>query len=116
MLFERLLRQFSRGWEKPRSSFSRHGDGGGRGSNIFQADNKIWLEKAEKKGRYYLNTKKRFKDATGELEGTPSLSPSPERGKKKKKDESSEEETEELKTMKKLRDIALTVFHRCLRY
>merc|ERR1712080_764103 len=44
------------------------------------------IEKGEKKGRYYLNTKKRFKDATGDADDSPSLSPSPERsGKKKKK-------------------------------
>merc|ERR1711942_191824 len=66
------------------------------------------LEKAEAKGRYYLNTKKRFKDATGDNEGTPSLSPSPERdGKKKKKKNKSDSEsdTEELVRLKKLRDI-----------
>merc|ERR1712226_1657814 len=58
------------------------------------------------KGQYYLNTKKRFKEAMGE-EGTPSLSPSPDRQiKKKKKRASSEEpETEEMKGLRKLRDI-----------
>merc|ERR1719206_405087 len=63
------------------------------------------LEKAEAKGRYYLNTKKRFKDATGDNEGTPSLSPSPERDGKKKNKSDSESDTEELVRLKKLRDI-----------
>jgi len=63
------------------------------------------IEKAEKKGRYYLNTKKRFKDATGDIDGSPSLSPSPERAGKKKKYSDSESDTEELKRMKKMKDI-----------
>eukprot|EP00092_Neocalanus_flemingeri_P030880 GFUD01033535.1.p1 GENE.GFUD01033535.1~~GFUD01033535.1.p1 ORF type:complete len:1145 (+),score=381.41 GFUD01033535.1:62-3496(+) len=70
----------------------------------MQLDEK--LEKAEAKGRYYLNTKKRFQDATGDKEGTPSLSPSPDRdGKKKKNKSDSESDSEELVRLKKLRDI-----------
>jgi len=70
----------------------------------MQLDEK--LEKAEAKGRYYLNTKKRFKDATGDKEGTPSLSPSPKRdGKVSKVISDSESDTEELKRLKKLKDI-----------
>merc|ERR1712192_129838 len=46
--------------------------------DAMKLDEKIQEE--EKKGQYYLNTKKRFKQTMGEDEdeGTPSLSPSPE--------------------------------------
>ena len=74
----------------------------------MQLDEK--LSKAEYKGRYYLNTKKRFQDATGEKgEGTPSLSPSPERKDKseelKKKDSDSDSDTEEFKRLKKMKEV-----------
>merc|ERR1719447_749307 len=51
--------------------------------DAMKLDEKIQEE--EKRGQYYLNTKKRFKQTMGEEEedeGTPSLSPSPEREKK----------------------------------
>jgi len=70
--------------------------------DAMQLEKKI--EKGEKKGRYYLNNK-RFKDATDGKEGTPSLSPSPERLKKKKKKDDSESDTEEYKRMKKTKAI-----------
>merc|ERR1712032_484619 len=73
------------------------------------------IQEEEKKGQYYLNTKKRFKQTMGEDEdeGTPSLSPSPEREsakakelkKKKKKDKEREEECDELKGIRKLADL-----------
>merc|ERR1712037_36559 len=68
--------------------------------DAMKLDEKIQEE--EKKGQYYLNTKKRFKQTMGEDEdeGTPSLSPSPEREskeqkKKKKKEKEREEECDE---------------------
>ena len=75
----------------------------------MQLDNK--LRKAEYKGRYYLNTKKRYDDAMGDkARGTPSLSPSPERVDKskevgKKKDSDSDSETDEFKRLKEMRDV-----------
>ena len=70
------------------------------------------LAKAEHKGQYYLNTKKRFKDATaaaGDKSGseTPSLSPSEDEQetKKKKKKDDSESDDSEFESLKKLRDI-----------
>merc|ERR1711902_465397 len=70
--------------------------------DAMKLDEKIQEE--EKRGQYYLNTKKRFKQTMGEEEedeGTPSLSPSPEREKKerkkKKKEKEREEECDELK-------------------
>ena len=74
----------------------------------MQLDEK--LSRAEHKGRYYLNTKKRFQDATGENgEGTPSLSPSPERRDKsddmKKKDSDTDSDTEEFKRLKKMKEV-----------
>merc|ERR1719204_2864926 len=77
--------------------------------DAMKLDEKIQEE--EKRGQYYLNTKKRFKQTMGEEEedeGTPSLSPSPEREKKerKKKKKEREEECDELKGIRKLADIA----------
>ena len=79
--------------------------------DAMKLDEKIQEE--EKRGQYYLNTKKRFKQTMGEEEedeGTPSLSPSPEREKKerkkKKKEKEREEECDELKGIRKLADIA----------
>ena len=77
--------------------------------DAMKLDEKIQEE--EKKGQYYLNTKKRFKQTMGEEEdeGTPSLSPSPEREKKerkkKKKEKEREEECDELKGIRKLADL-----------
>jgi len=119
---ERSVREeYSRTKEKARESYEnvkrvdkRKEDSQKNGGDTFwdskwegmQLDER--LEKAEAKGRYYLNTKKRFKDATGDNEGTPSLSPSPERDSKKKKKKNksdSESDTDELIRLKKLRDI-----------
>ena len=78
--------------------------------DAMKLDEKIQEE--EKRGQYYLNTKKRFKQTMGvdEDEGTPSLSPSPEREtkeqkKKKKKEKEREEECDELKGIRKLADL-----------
>merc|ERR1712173_402382 len=62
--------------------------------DAMKLDEKIQEE--EKKGQYYLNTKKRFKQTMGveEDEGTPSLSPSPEREKKERKKKKKEKERE----------------------
>ena len=103
-------RSRSRDDEKP-------SDGGGGGDTFWdskwegmQLDEK--LSKAEYKGRYYLNTNKRFHDATGDLgekgDGTPSLSPSPERvdkSKEKEKNSDSESDTEEFKRLKKMKEV-----------
>ena len=78
--------------------------------DAMKLDEKIQDE--ERRGQYYLNTKKRFKQTMGEDEGegTPSLSPSPEREskeqkKKKKKEKEREEECDELKGIRKLADL-----------
>merc|ERR1712241_653578 len=71
------------------------------------------MGKAEDKGRYYLNTNKRFEDATGDKgKGSPSLSPSPERKdkskeveKEKKKNSDSESDTEEFKRLKEMKKV-----------
>ena len=64
------------------------------------------LSKAEYKGRYYLNTKKRYEDAMGDKgKGTPSLSPSPERVDKSKDKSDSDSDTEEYKRMKEMRKV-----------
>ena len=105
-------RSRSRGEAKPSE------DGGG-GDTFWdskwegmQLDEK--LSKAEYKGRYYLNTNKRFHDATGDLgekgDGTPSLSPSPERVDKSKeaelKNSDSDSDTEEFKRLKEMKKVA----------
>merc|ERR1719394_1936354 len=99
-------------------SKSEEKSNGAKGGDTFwdskwegmQLDNK--LRKAEYKGRYYLNTKKRYEDATGDkAQGTPGLSPSPERvdksketvEEKKKKGSDSDSDTEEFKRMKEMR-------------
>merc|ERR1719471_1931472 len=100
-------------------SKSEEKSNGAKGGDTFwdskwegmQLDNK--LRKAEYKGRYYLNTKKRYEDATGDKgQGTPSLSPSPERvdkskevEDKKKRGSDSDSDTEEFKRMKEMRDV-----------
>merc|ERR1712058_178166 len=106
---------------RSRSGSKESTNGGGGGGDTFwdskwdgmQLDDK--LRKAEYKGRYYLNTKKRYDDTMGDkARGTPSLSPSPERvdkskeveeKKKKKKDSDSDSDTEEFKRLKEMRDV-----------
>merc|ERR1712029_981581 len=105
-----------RGRSRSGSKESANGEGGGGGDTFWdskwdgmQLDDK--LRKAEYKGRYYLNTKKRYEDATGDkAQGT--LSPSPERvdkskevEEKKKKGSDSDSDTEEFQRMKEMRDV-----------
>merc|ERR1712183_487634 len=106
---EQSRRSRSRGEEKPSVA---GGEGEGGGDTFWDSkwegmklDEK--LSKAEYKGRYYLNTNKRFHDATGDLgekeDGTPSLSPSPERvdkSKEKEKNSDYDSDTEEFKRLK----------------
>jgi len=107
-----------RGRSRSGSKESANGEGGGDTFwdskwDGMQLDDK--LRKAEYKGRYYLNTKKRYDDTMGDkARGTPSLSPSPERvdkskeeeeKKKKKKDSDSDSDTEEFKRLKEMRDV-----------
>ena len=77
----------------------------------MQLDEK--LRKAEHKGRYYLNTEKRYKDTMGDRarDDSVSLSPSPERVDKskevtaKKKGSDSESDTEEFKRLKEMKKV-----------
>jgi len=96
-----------RGEEKKREKSEEVEAGGGDGFWDTKWDAMVLedrIQKGEKRGRYYLNTNKRFKDATGvNKEGTPSLTPSPDRNKKDKSD--SESDTEEYKRMKKNKEI-----------
>merc|ERR1712241_117399 len=105
----------SRKKERSRSQETNNGGGGDSFWDSkwegMQLDEK--LRKAEYKGRYYLNTNKRFEDATGDKgKGSPSLSPSPERKdkskeveKEKKKNSDSESDTEEFKRLKEMKKV-----------
>ena len=103
---------------RSKSKDETNGEGGGGGDSFWdskwegmQLDEK--LRKAEHKGRYYLNTEKRYQDTMGDRarEDSVSLSPSPERVDKskevtsKKKDSDSESDTEEFKRLKEMKKV-----------
>ena len=102
---------------RSRSKEETNGEGGGGDSfwdskwEGMQLDEK--LRKAEHKGRYYLNTEKRYQDTMGDKarDDSVSLSPSPERVDKskevtsKKKGSDSESDTEEFKRLKEMKKV-----------
>ena len=112
----KAVREASDSKRKSRSPTKETTNGGGGGDSFWdskwegmQLDEK--LRKAEYKGRYYLQTGKRYQDTMGDKarEESTSLSPSPERvdmsKENKKKNSDSESDTEEFKRLKEMKKV-----------